>query len=90
MKTYLFLVLLFALFFAAIVAAYKPSVFDKEYNKIQAPVSNYIAGIRADEWRVAKAKAWQDWEKKIKLSAYCANPHTSIQRGFKYEVQRLT
>jgi len=79
MKTYLFLVLLFALFFITIVAAYKPSAFEKEYNKIQAPVANYIAVKRADEWRVAKAKAWQDWEKKIKLSAYCAHPHTSIE-----------
>jgi len=79
MKIYLFFVLLIGLFFITIVAAYNPAAFEKEYKKIEEPVANYIAGIRSDEWRVAKGKAWQAWQKKIKLPAYCANPHSSIQ-----------
>ena len=79
MKIYLFFLLLIGLFFITIVAAYKPEEFKIALNKIEEPVVNYIAEIRADEWRVAKDKAWQAWQAKHKLPYFCAHPRSSIQ-----------
>lgn len=78
MRTFLFFAVLFAIFIFTIVAAYKPSMIEKEYNKVAGPIKEHFAENRTEAWRVAKDKEWQIWAKKIKLSAYCTNPHSAI------------
>ncbi|HEY8888009.1 MAG TPA: hypothetical protein VIM35_05955 [Gallionella sp.] len=56
MKTFLFFAVLFALFFITIVAAYKPSMIENEYNKVAEPIKEHFAENRAEAWRVAKDK----------------------------------
>jgi hypothetical protein len=43
----MFFAVLFAMFIFTIVAAYKPSIIEKEYNKIKEPISRHIAESNA-------------------------------------------
>ncbi len=79
MRTFLFIAVLFAMFIFAIVAGYKPSMIEKEYNQIKEPIKRYIAGKNAETWRLAKDKEWQSWSKRIELPADCANPRRAIR-----------
>ena len=78
MRTFLFFAVLFGMFIFAIVAGYKPSMIEKEYNRIKEPIEKHFAEKRAEAWRVAKDREWHIWENKIRLPADCANPHSAI------------
>jgi len=80
MKMFMFFAALFAMFIFTIVAAYKPSMIEKEYNKIKEPIVRHIAQANAENWRLAKQKAWEAWSKNIKVSADCAKTHSSIRK----------
>lgn len=62
------------MFIFAIVAGYKPSMIEEEYNKIKDPISRHFAEKDAEAMRLAKEHAWDAWSKKIKLPADCTNP----------------
>jgi hypothetical protein len=79
MRTFLFFAVLFAMFIFAIVAAYKPSLIDKEFNKIKAPIEQHFAEKRDEAWRAAKDREWQAWKKQIRLPADCAKPGSSLR-----------
>jgi hypothetical protein len=79
MKTFIFFAVLFAMFIFTIVAGYKPSMIEKEYNRIKEPIEKNFAEKRAETWRLAKENEWQAWSKKIKLPTDCANPRTAIR-----------
>lgn len=79
MRTFLFFAILFGMFFFTIVAGYKPSMIEKEYNRIKEPFEKHFAEKRAEAWRVAKDREWRTWEKKIRLPADCANPRSAIR-----------
>ena len=79
MKTFMFFAVLFAMFIFTIVAAYKPSMIEKEYNIIKSPISRHIAESNAKAWQLAKEKAWEAWSKKIEVPADCAKPRTAIR-----------
>ena len=63
MRTFLFLAALSAMFIVAIVAGYKPSMIDKEYNRIKEPIEKHFAERQAEAWRVAKNREWEAWAK---------------------------
>jgi hypothetical protein len=62
----MFFAVLFAMFIFTIVAAYKPSIIEKEYNKIKEPISRHIAESNAKIWQTAKKNAWEASSKKNK------------------------
>jgi len=79
MRTFLFFAVLFAMFIFAIVAGYKPSLIEEQYNKIKEPIATHFAEKREAAWREAKDKEWLAWEKKISLPSDCVNPRSSIR-----------
>jgi len=79
MRTFLFFAVLFAMFIVAIVAGYKPSMIDKEFNRIKEPIEKHFAEKRDEAWRAAKDKEWQVWKKQIRLPADCANPRSALR-----------
>ena len=80
MKTFIFFAVLFAMFIFTIVAAYKPSMLEKEYNRIKEPISQHFAEKNAEAWRLAKETEWEAWSKKIKVPADCAKSHSAIRK----------
>jgi hypothetical protein len=79
MRIFLFFAVLFAMFIFTIVAAYKPSMIGKEFDRIKAPIEKHFAEKRDDIWRAARDKEWQAWKKQIRLPADCANPRSSLR-----------
>ena len=79
MRTFQFLATLFAMFIFTIVAGYKPSLIEKEYNRIKAPVENYFAEKQAKAMQSAKDKEWQTWSRQIHLPADCVYPRSAIR-----------
>ena len=79
MRTFLFFAVLFAMFIFAIVAGYKPTLIDKEFNKIKEPLEKHFAGRRDAIWNAAKDKEWQAWKKQIRMPADCAKPRSSLR-----------
>ena len=78
MKIFLFFAVLFAMFIFTIVMAYKPSMVEKEFNKIKSPIEKHFAEKRDEIWRAAKDKEWQAWKKQIRMPADCAKPSSSL------------
>jgi len=79
MRTYLFFAVLFAMFIFTIVAGYKPSMIEKEYNRVKEPIEKHFAEKQAEAWRVAKNSEWEAWSKQIRLPADCANPSSAVR-----------
>lgn len=79
MRTFIFFAVLFAMFIFTIIAGYKPSMIEKEYNRIKEPLEKYSAEKQSEAWRVAKDREWQAWKMKIRLPADCANPRGAIR-----------
>jgi hypothetical protein len=79
MKTFLFFAVLFAMFILAIVAGYKPSLIEREFDRIKEPIEKHYSEKQAEAWQAAKEKEWQKWKKQIRLPADCAHPHSAIR-----------
>lgn len=79
MRMFLFFAALFAMFVFAIVAGYKPSMIDKEYNRIKEPIEKHFAEKKAEAWRLAKDREWDAWAKQIRLPADCSNPRGAVR-----------
>jgi len=79
MRTFLFFAVLFAMFIFAIVAGYKPSMIDKEFNKIKEPIEKHFEERRDAMWSAAKDKEWQVWKKRIRMPADCAKPRSALR-----------
>lgn len=79
MRTFLFYATLFAMFIFTIVAGYKPSMIEKEYNRIKEPIEKHFAEQNAEAWRLAKNREWEAWAKQTRLPADCANPRGAVR-----------
>jgi len=79
MRTFLFFAVLIGMFIFTIVAAYKPSMIEKEYNRIKRPIEKHFEEKNAEAWRNAKDKAWDAWQKQKILPADCARPASSLR-----------
>ena len=80
MRTFIFFAVLFAMFIFAIVAGYKPSMIEKEYNKVKEPIQKYLAEKQARAWQQAKDNDWQAFEKQIHLPSDCSSPKSEIRK----------
>ena len=79
MKIFLFFAVLFAMFIFTIVIAYKPSMVEKEFNKIKSPIEKHFAEKRDEIWRAAKDQEWRDWKKQMRIPADCSKPNSSLR-----------
>lgn len=79
MRTFMFFAVLIGMFIFTIVAAYKPSMIEKEYNRIKQPIEKHFEEKNAEAWRTAKDKAWNAWQKQKILPADCAKPASSLR-----------
>jgi hypothetical protein len=79
MRTFIFFAVLFAMFIFTIVAGYKPSMIEKEYDRIKEPIDRHFAEKRAEAWQLAKENEWQAWSKNIKLPADCSKPRSAMR-----------
>lgn len=67
------------MFIFVIVAAYKPSMIEKEYNRIKEPIEKHFAEKQEVIWRDAKNKEWQTWVNQMHVPDDCATRQTALQ-----------
>ena len=79
MRIFVFFATLFAMFIFAIVMAYKPSLVEKEFDKLKSPIENHFAEKRDEAWQAAKDQEWRAWKLKMHLPPDCAKPRSSLR-----------